>query len=300
MAQTSAPCKGCGADIPRTHPHGSIRSYCTPECWPRCLVDGCDKPFHSTGYCSTHLACWKRTGDPIPATGKNIGSCSVPGCGQPMRKRGWCASHYANWHRTGQVKPFQYKWAPQGLACRVCGQPAGSGNREYCSDACKVYASKGRLRGIVRPVSRPCPCCSRQVILIPTGGETRGRIKRSDTGVCARCKQDRPKHGLSVQFLADRDGTDCGICKQPVDMKLKAPELMRPSVDHIFPRARGGTNEPDNLQLAHLRCNQVKKDSVLEPKGGAAHARSWLDVDNRAAGHDPLEPRPVKAGNDFG
>ncbi|WP_354596069.1 HNH endonuclease signature motif containing protein [Streptomyces sp. JL1001] len=32
------------------------------------------------------------------------------------------------------------------------------------------------------------------------------------------------------------------------------------SVDHVVPRALGGTHEPSNLQLAHLYCNQVKSD----------------------------------------
>ena len=44
----------------------------------------------------------------------------------------------------------------------------------------------------------------------------------------------------------------CGLCKEPIDSFEEA------TVDHIIPRARGGSNRFDNLQLAHEQCNQGK------------------------------------------
>lgn len=68
---------------------------------------------------------------------------------------------------------------------------------------------------------------------------------------------------MTVGELAQRDGTDCGICGGPVDMSLrKADSRMCASIDHIVPRAHGGTNDPANLQLAHLQCNAVKSDRL--------------------------------------
>jgi 5-methylcytosine-specific restriction endonuclease McrA len=32
----------------------------------------------------------------------------------------------------------------------------------------------------------------------------------------------------------------------------------RPTFDHIRPRAAGGSEKPDNLQLAHAACNKRK------------------------------------------
>lgn len=43
-------------------------------------------------------------------------------------------------------------------------------------------------------------------------------------------------------------------------MDAHRPDPLCPSVDHIIARANGGTNDPANLQLAHLWCNQVKSD----------------------------------------
>ena len=35
------------------------------------------------------------------------------------------------------------------------------------------------------------------------------------------------------------------------------------SIDHIVPRSKGGTDDPDNLVLCHLKCNVEKWDNNL-------------------------------------
>jgi 5-methylcytosine-specific restriction endonuclease McrA len=35
----------------------------------------------------------------------------------------------------------------------------------------------------------------------------------------------------------------------------------RPTFDHIRPRTKGGSDEAENLQLAHADCNKRKGDS---------------------------------------
>jgi 5-methylcytosine-specific restriction endonuclease McrA len=39
----------------------------------------------------------------------------------------------------------------------------------------------------------------------------------------------------------------------------------RPTFDHIRPRAKGGGDPPENLQLAHARCNKRKGDCWKPP-----------------------------------
>ena len=52
----------------------------------------------------------------------------------------------------------------------------------------------------------------------------------------------------------------CGICYE----RLGDPLSLDVNVDHIIPRARGGTNHPDNLQLVHEICNTEKGSKVDE------------------------------------
>lgn len=57
----------------------------------------------------------------------------------------------------------------------------------------------------------------------------------------------------------------CGICGDPVDPKLVAPEWMRVSLDHTIPFSRGGHHTFDNVQCSHLLCNIRKGNRDLEP-----------------------------------
>jgi len=52
-------------------------------------------------------------------------------------------------------------------------------------------------------------------------------------------------------------GTDAQLGEQDVTRRSDAPTL-----DHILPKAKGGTDAYGNLQAAHRRCNELKADRV--------------------------------------
>lgn len=59
--------------------------------------------------------------------------------------------------------------------------------------------------------------------------------------------------------------TVCGICGKPVDMSLRNPHPLAPTVDHIIPVSKGGhPSDIDNLQLAHRCCNREKADKLQD------------------------------------
>lgn len=55
-----------------------------------------------------------------------------------------------------------------------------------------------------------------------------------------------------------RDGWICQICYKRVDKRLKHPDGMSASLDHIVPVSQSGSHIYSNVQLAHLTCNLSK------------------------------------------
>jgi 5-methylcytosine-specific restriction endonuclease McrA len=65
--------------------------------------------------------------------------------------------------------------------------------------------------------------------------------------------------------LMCRDGTDCTICKEPLDRRLHdVDDPMYITLDHIVPRSHGGGDDYSNLRLAHKTCNEQRGNDPLE------------------------------------
>lgn len=59
--------------------------------------------------------------------------------------------------------------------------------------------------------------------------------------------------------------TICALCGKPVDFKLKFPNPLSPTIDHIVPVSKGGhPSDISNLQLAHLSCNRAKANKTAK------------------------------------
>jgi len=187
-----------------------------------------------------------------------LATCEVSWCDRSVKTRGLCMSHYARLMRGKDLDP-PFRDNARRKVCVSCGATdwPDSPNwrlRDYCSPAClQLYHRNGRTP----PKSVACIRCGKSIDLFARGKS--GRKRRADVKLCATCKKAKYlRHGMSVNELAARDGFDCGICGDPVNMGARYPDPSGPSVDHVLPVARGGSNDPRNLQLAHLRCNHVK------------------------------------------
>lgn len=70
----------------------------------KCSIDGCDRPVHQAGWCSSHYNRNRRYGSPLgggPMRPKRAPVCSVEGCTSPHKAQGLCVLHYARWQNTG-------------------------------------------------------------------------------------------------------------------------------------------------------------------------------------------------------
>lgn len=64
------------------------------------------------------------------------------------------------------------------------------------------------------------------------------------------------------RLIFERDGWKCTYCSRPVEWLTPQFSLLDGRrvghIDHVFPRARGGQNDPSNLRLLCSYCNLAK------------------------------------------
>lgn len=237
-----------------------------------CTVDGCNGKHEAKGLCKFHYQRQCATGAlerPCKSCGGDIRGfgerlycsdeckpfCRIQGCERRVTgQRDVCAIHYGVLLKTG-ADDVLYTWAKE-KKCVVCGATDFDFKRRVvCSGRCQRLHH--RYGGNV-PKTATCARCGDDIDLFSTSKKS-GRKKRSGTLMCPACKRARhTRHGVSVNELRNRDGNICQLCHAPIDMSLRYPELMSPTVDHVMPFALGGSHDISNLQLAHWQCNSRK------------------------------------------
>lgn len=68
--------------------------------------------------------------------------------------------------------------------------------------------------------------------------------------------------------VVKRDGRQCWICKELLDMELIGLELpMSPTLDHLVPLSKGGSKKKlSNLMAAHSKCNRKRGNEDPPPE----------------------------------
>lgn len=122
-------------------------------------------------------------------------------------------------------------------ACPICGKPTSK--KKCCSDKCqKTYNNRThdqQRRARVRDA-----LIDNDIQLI--------ELYRRDNGVCHIC-------GGSCSF------NDYLITEEGYTIVGDS----YPSIDHVIPLAKGGKHSWDNVRLAHVRCNSLKRDKIISP-----------------------------------
>lgn len=223
-----------------------------------CKMDGCDRDAWCKEYCSKHYYYAQRNGLlPRP-------KCSVDGCEQPSFRKGMCNTHNLRAERHGDpsIRKCTANGETKSKTCIVdgCGKPCKAG--DYCpthygrvvrrggdphtvkrlasGTATEERKKENRARALKRYFQTP-------------HGKLRRRFNLSKTRILAGAKTDR--YIDKEQFLVMWAATECAICGEPIADADK-------TIDHIIPVSRGGDNTIANMQIAHLRCNQLKGNRV--------------------------------------
>lgn len=164
--------------------------------------------------------------------------------------------------------------------CRVCSKTFERGERTvYCSQDCyyKNAVEKSRKKWKEVRESRPdfkelpCTWCEKPVIIrssFPGLKVTHDDCKKERIRARNRTKNTKrrgyqlSRQRIGIENIGDRDGWVCHICSKPVDPFLPGNHREGPTFDHVIPLSKGGSDEPENLKLAHWICNIRKLDKV--------------------------------------
>ncbi len=133
--------------------------------------------------------------------------------------------------------------------CRVCGSTftARHSNKVFCSAACKVGDNIATVLAMYH-------------LGVEHGGPGARRWRRN---LC--------------ELLVERDGPDCGLCHQYVDLSIPSGPRgndQGPSVDHIHPRSLGGPDTLENVRLTHWGCNRNRGNRWPLNDGEPEHTAS--------------------------
>ncbi len=164
--------------------------------------------------------------------------CGIQVSVPPSRgnRRFRCAGCLESWrNRPREPKPQSRKvYFP---ACDLCGRVfcAKTCRSRLCSAKCKIDDINARTKSLYALATQFNTKTGQYV-----GGSWRAVL---------------------LEYLVERDGDKCGVCGKKVNIALKSGtrgSRRGPSVDHVIPRSRGGSDDPANLRLTHWGCNQKR------------------------------------------
>lgn len=213
-------------------------------------------------------------------------TCDTTGCDRPHRARGLCSTHYNRARYTADERHPKVT-----VPCATCGDPATKDATttaryaaQFCNYLCRDlwrlaeghYDQPWRALDLYPRTTLPpdhparwigdtCPLMYRSCIECDRWMIARGARHVRCSDACRERDHTRRRNQRHAKRLARLRvdvaatyGTDCHICGDPVDLDAPPNQLDSPTLDHVVPRAAGGTDDLDNLRLAHLYCNSVK------------------------------------------
>lgn len=87
----------------------------------------------------------------------------------------------------------------------------------------------------------------------PCGADRRRRWAKENPG---KVRRNRWKVAVDRHAIFERDEGVCHLCGDPAERENF-------HLDHVVPRARGGSDDPSNLKVSHPACNMAKGARIL-------------------------------------
>lgn len=152
--------------------------------------------------------------------------------------------------------------AMQARQCLMCDAPfqcLATSHRRYCDEHRGCY-NQGRMRNCC-VCGKKCTSMAKQHVYCSRECRDADPTRRSRAATLRKIyKSNRAK--VVKRKVYERDKWTCQICKEKLNRDVHWNDPMAPSIDHVIPRAKGGSNHIDNLQAAHRKCNADKKAMI--------------------------------------
>ena len=264
-------CDHCGTTF-----EGRKRKYCTKACSSKasrdsgtktCTAHDCEKPVRARNLCSTHYNQTRpnrHTKAEVPCAwcgtlvAKERQASRKPVCSDRCRSNiqnpPVCVlpeDHWARWWGKSSPWPrygFKRCWwhearfVPTTSRDTTCGTDCPQSPRNRVAD-----------------MLRRCADCN---------AEYRSpwfNVRRCDT--CSDTRRRRGSNWITRprrEAIYRRDDYMCHLCGDRTDPTAHHLDDEHPSLDHLVPRSKGGSDRDYNLRTAHRLCNALRQDEELQ------------------------------------
>lgn len=242
-----------------------------------CQVSGCTEPIRvlERGLCQAHYNRWYRYGDPLggPDEVSECLQCGVPTPKPPVGPRSsYCTRmcrRRAEYQRLKATGYYTERADAQKSAnrarisrCQHCDAEmiGARSDAKYCSPKCSRDGQpKGCATvGCEKPLRAKglCNYCYRKGRgeKPPVWNDARRDAYHRRRALKAGTSNGKP---VRLADIRERDGNRCHLCSKKVSAR-PWPHPLSASLDHVIPLSLDGEHTPENVRLAHLRCNVEK------------------------------------------
>lgn len=209
----------------------------------------------------------ERLGDCLPDNtlnsaffiGEDMRLCNIEGCNRKYKAKGLCAYHYNKIYRTKYNKQYNQTYRKHKKQYqKYYNKQWREDNKEHIIEYKKANKERRYKQGKQwRLVNKERITKYRKQYSQTLMGKLVYRVGSHNRRVL---KKDLTKDTIWKVYEANikKFGTlTCVLCNKPI-------EFNKDSLEHLTPLTRGGSNNYDNLGIAHRNCNSKKHTMTLK------------------------------------
>ena len=258
---------------------------------PDCATDMSGK-YLRKGYCERHYYNWRKYGTPAPTAEQKKSTRKTRAKVQGKYFSHECAVCHDSFESLSRMAKYCSDKCRNisvairsGNTCAVCNAPMWNNAQHIRGvSTCLECRKKGLApvtakHGTVYRYELGCKCADCAGAKREANMAYKARVK-AEHGVNPSTifkRRYRERTGLRYRMapsdwidpkvrveIYERDGWLCHLCNEPVERAAHFNDDLAPSLDHLKPRSKGGSDDPDNLATSHRLCNSRRRDDELE------------------------------------